>query len=651
MCELRATWAVATESTYAMDEIRSATQPFLWLALLCWAMMHSGFALAQSGSTGFGSALPVSTFHDLEPLEEMALDNPVTVVLAGSSVVAKSKAAGNPQVEFKARLALARAYFELSDFAQHKQQLDAAQKLLASEPLGEAERILLAAAQLEFLDKTGLPTPVDFQSQVDALRIAGINQGANGAVCALNLTEAIHYANTGEVVLSWRAALRLEACALALKDVSYYLEALSYMGDSAGRVTRDESADKYYMRILETLGDKPRRYTRFMALHNLGRTHRYRGNYATSEALILEGIRLVSEIGIGSKTRRARLGLAYTYMDMKDWRQSLQQAELAMGNPGDEKSNRVLGQVHAVRVKAMAELRHSGLLTAMNAAIDLDRHGLSPNIRSALDLAIASAQASLGNHPAAYQLSSSVVNAIDAGVRQARERAAVTLQTQYESAGREVARARRDAENADAPLRAMESAALLLGLSTACGLLGGLAGLAVLWQWRRVHARCLLGTDMATRLPDRNALWLMARRQQRLSRSLSQSLLLATVRLESGDVGNADREVSMKLLADVLRTTLRQGDNVGRLSYDAFALVLPGMGDEELASLVGRTRQALQDKIKRGDSAACMPELMWASAYCSENSPSELRRLFARTQAKPRARSPVGEGRIALRTG
>ncbi|MCP5283273.1 MAG: GGDEF domain-containing protein [Burkholderiaceae bacterium] len=272
----------------------------------------------------------------------------------------------------------------------------------------------------------------------------------------------------------------------------------------------------------------------------------------------------------------------------------LAEAEALLSDLGD--GTRIVN-VHALRLRAMAALRHADLPRALSRAVALDLGGELPQSRRNMALALAEAYASLGQHAQAYAQMQRA-RALDEEARQlGRDTQVLLLQARYDTARRdaEIASLKHREEAAQLTVQAQSATqrALWGGLSVLSLVLVGVAMLG----WRAWRSRREL-TDLALRdeltsLPNRRAIEAYARAQLSQSQRLGLPFTIALLDLDhfkqvNDRFGHPAGDALLQALARVVPQVLRAPDRLGRWGGEEFMLVLPGTRADELGGVFAR---------------------------------------------------------------
>jgi diguanylate cyclase (GGDEF)-like protein len=406
---------------------------------------------------------------------------------------------------------------------------------------------------------------------------------------------------------AWRSAEALDVCGAETGWSNFRAQAALTQGQIAAAL--DDSADArdravaHFARAESEVGPGPGRFLRsligYAAGSSLAELHMAPQALAHMQRALSTSRALDDAAGIAA----AQIGIAGLQLDLGQPARALaplDEAARLLRQLGEGSSMRTVN-VHSLRLRALAQLRHPDLRERLAQSAELDQQGMRPLSRSALVLAQAEALAALGRHAEAYARMQQARELDQQARKLGRDAQVLQLQMHYDTARRDAEIAGLKHQEEAARLTVEAQAATQRGLwaalaALAIGLVGaGLLGRRAL-KGRRELADLAL-RDELTGLPNRRAIEAYARAQLKQSQRLGLPFTLALVDLDrfkqvNDHHGHAMGDAVLQALARTVPTVLRAPDRFGRWGGEEFLLVLPGTRGDELGGAFARLLSA-----------------------------------------------------------
>jgi diguanylate cyclase (GGDEF)-like protein len=407
----------------------------------------------------------------------------------------------------------------------------------------------------------------------------------------------------GSLDEAWRTAEALDTCGADTGWPFFQAQAALMQGQIASQHGQDEAvrarAVAHFDRAKDLVAPGRGRYLRSLVAYSAGGSLGLLGLTEPALAHMRQALAISVDLQDAAGIAAARIEIAQFSLNAgrpAEALASLDAVERLLKEQGAGAAERLI-RVHALQLRAMAQLRRGELAKLLERTSALDVDGLLPANRRELVLARAEAQAALGRYADAYASMRQARELDDESRALGRDAQVLQLQARYDTSQRdaEIAALRHEQEATRLAVQAQAATQRGLWAAVLALLAGGVA--AGVLGWRSLQRRREL-TDLALRdeltgLPNRRAIQAYARAQIDQARRLGLPLALALIDLDhfkqvNDRFGHPIGDALLRALGEVAPPVLRASDRLGRWGGEEFLLVLPGTQADELGAAFDR---------------------------------------------------------------
>jgi diguanylate cyclase (GGDEF)-like protein len=558
------------------------------LAAAAWLLALTSLAAAQRPH-------PASVFVERGALEMRT--NPEASRRDADSALEILEREPNPDLEIRARMLLC-DYFSERDTGAARDEIAAAMPLLAA-----AQRPGLRAGLLtcegEIYESSGENgrARTQYEHAVAVATDSHDDEMLAGALFSRGYLLGLQ----GEYATGLTDLRRSQVLFEKLSMPTHALTTLNAIAILYNRMGDNEQAEHIYTRALKAQREAGLHREVAVTLYNLGRAQENQQHWDAAQRAFAEALKVAREIGYVRAEAYALRGMAAVAIAAGDPRLALDTVKRAEGLLSKTPDARLRGQLELARGIALHRLARleesqSSLEEALTIFRDADSLGELASAQSEL----AAVHGALGNWRGGFEMLRDYKSTSDRLLKNQLDQRFATLKVEFDTAAKDKENAlliRENEVNEIALVQERRARKLQAALIVLTALLAGLlATLAIHQRRTTLRMRTLAMTDELTGVPNRRAV--LGRLEELLQREETPTSSILIVDMDyfksiNDRYGHAAGDKVLRVVADEMRSAVREPAFFGRLGGEEFLIVLPETASEEAVKAGDRVRESL----------------------------------------------------------